>query len=283
MRETLPIALKLMFGHEGGYSNAKTDKGNYLNGVLVGTKYGITGQTLAAYRNKPVSAGDVRALSLDEAEAIYHKNYWVQAGGDMLPVGLDYAVFDTGVMSGPARAVRILQQVVGTRQDGNVGVQTLEAVKNYRGGIKQLIRDYCDARMAFLRGIDGAQGWSANCRGWERRVTGIDPKGVYKPEPGVIGNALTLADNSTQPGPLTTPNPVVPDPAPIDTGAKAEPAEPNPWLKPDVLGPVGGAIGGLGTIAAGSGPVQIALGVAIVVAAIVGGYFAFKTIRAQVV
>ena len=41
-RETLPVALSLMFGHEGGYSDKRSDRGNYLDGVLVGTKYGVT-------------------------------------------------------------------------------------------------------------------------------------------------------------------------------------------------------------------------------------------------
>ncbi|WP_262517195.1 glycosyl hydrolase 108 family protein [Agrobacterium tumefaciens] len=40
-RETLPVALDLMFGHEGGYVNAKTDRGDPI-------KYGITHKTLAA-------------------------------------------------------------------------------------------------------------------------------------------------------------------------------------------------------------------------------------------
>ncbi|WP_322885470.1 hypothetical protein U8C32_09155 [Sinorhizobium medicae] len=29
-RETLPVALELMFGDEGGYSNHKGDRGNWL-------------------------------------------------------------------------------------------------------------------------------------------------------------------------------------------------------------------------------------------------------------
>ncbi len=44
-RETLPVALDLMFGHEGGYSNVKTDRGGP-------TKYGVTHTTLAARRGE---------------------------------------------------------------------------------------------------------------------------------------------------------------------------------------------------------------------------------------
>lgn len=43
MRETLPKAFELMFGYEGGYVNAKSDRGGP-------TKYGITHRTLAKHR-----------------------------------------------------------------------------------------------------------------------------------------------------------------------------------------------------------------------------------------
>ncbi|AFL49377.1 lysozyme family protein [Sinorhizobium fredii] len=125
----LPVALELTFGDEGGYSNQKGDRGNYLNGALVGTKYGITRQTLAAHRGvKSVTAAQVKAMSREEAEDIYRRSYWGQSGGD-LPPGLDYAVFNSGVMSGPSRAVKILQETLGVREDGHVGEQTLAAVR----------------------------------------------------------------------------------------------------------------------------------------------------------
>ena len=186
-KETLPLALKLMFGHEGGYSNVKTDKGGP-------TKYGITLATLSAHRGRKCSAEDVKGLTLGEAEAIYRKSYWTQSGGDLLPVGLDYCNFDTGVNSGPGRANRILQQVVGVAPDGIIGVKTLDAVNKYPGGIEKLIRDYCDARMAFLRSLTNkATGFPVNGRGWSRRVTGVDPLGKLATTPGVVGEALKLA------------------------------------------------------------------------------------------
>ncbi|MET2825871.1 glycosyl hydrolase 108 family protein [Mesorhizobium shangrilense] len=47
------------------------------------TKYGVTLKTLRAYRGKPnLHAGDVKALTLNGAEAIYRTSYWTQAGGD---------------------------------------------------------------------------------------------------------------------------------------------------------------------------------------------------------
>lgn len=263
-RETLPTALALMFGHEGGYVNAKTDRGGP-------TKYGITHRTLAAHRGvASVTAAQVKALTLKEAEEIYRRSYWTQSGGDLLPVGLDYAAFDYGVNSGPARAVKSLQKVVGVTQDGIVGGQTVAAVGRYPGGVSALIRAYCDERMRFLRSLGGAQGWSANGRGWTRRVTGKDPKGQWKDDLGVVGNALRLAAGA---------QPV--EPAPVPAG-KANPADRSVTdivkQEPSL---VVSLLSALGAFAAGAGPVQWALAAAVVAGIGYGIYRLVKRERAN--
>lgn len=260
-RETLPEALRLMFGHEGGYSNNKSDPGGP-------TKYGITHRTLAAHRGVPsVTAAQVKALTLKEAEEIYRRSYWTQSGGDLLPVGLDYAAFDYGVNSGPARAVKSLQKVVGVVQDGIVGGQTLAAVERYPGGVEALIRAYCDERMRFLRGL---KTWGSFGRGWTIRVTGKDPKGQYKAQPGVVGNALRMAAGTQ---PVET--------APVPAG-KANPADRSvvdivkkePTLLVSLLS-------ALGAFAAGAGPVQWALAAAVVAGIGYGIYRLVKRERAN--
>lgn len=264
MRETLPRALELMFGHEGGYSNARTDSGGP-------TKYGVTHKTLAAHRGvASVTAEQVKALKLSEAEEIYRKGYWTQSGGDILPVGLDYAAFDFGVNSGPARAVKVLQRLVGVPEDGNAGPQTLAAVKAYKGGIAKLIKDYCEARMGFLRSLKNPKtGFPVNGRGWTIRVTGVDPKGLYAPSLGVVGNALAMVSHQPVETPIN---------APVGGDAKAVPPAPNPWTKPEVLAPIGGILPAIGAMVAGSGPLQWALAIGFLVAVCLGAYYAFRRI-----
>lgn len=264
MRETLGVALRLCFGSEGGYSNRKSDAGGP-------TKFGITAKTLAAHLGKPsVSAERVQALTLTEAETIYRKSYWAQSGGDVLPKGLDYAAFDFGVNSGPHRAVKVLQKVLGVTQDGWIGEKTLAAIADYPNGLEQLITDYCDARMAFLRKLGGPQGFSANGRGWTIRVTGTDPLGKWKQQPGVIGNALKMARGEFEP---IADAPHDYDGAPEGGDAKAEPKAKNPWLDPGVIfSGAGSILGSLGALFAGTGPVQWALAVAIIGAAGVGAF-----------
>jgi lysozyme family protein len=285
MRDNLDDSLKLMFGHEGGYSNVKTDKGGP-------TKYGITHKTLAAYLGVgSVSAARVKSMTIVEAEAIYRKNYWPQSGGDLLPAGLDYAAFDFGVNSGPPKAVKMLQQVLGFTGgdvDGWIGTETMKLIDGYAGGAAQLIRDYCDARMSYLRSIKNSKtGFPVNGRGWTIRVTGIDPKGEWAPVPGVLGNALAMAAG----GQAAKKIDVTPAPMPADVateiGAKAPVPEPNPWTKPEVLLPIGGAVvsGGSGAAAAAaptllnSPYIQIGILFTIIVLVSFGAYFAFQRIK----
>lgn len=262
MRQTLPEALELMFGDEGGYSNHPSDPGGP-------TKYGVTHRTLAAHRGVPrVNPDQVRALTLAEAEEIYRRSYWSQSGGDLLPVGLDYAVFDFGVNSGPARAVKTLQKVVGVRQDGVVGAQTVAAVGKH--AVVDVITALCAERMRFLRGL---KTWRKFGRGWAIRVTGKDPKGAYADVPGVIGNATAMAK-----GAVTQKTPIGP------RGGKADPADRSVTdivKNPEAWGPLTGLVSGLGALVAGSGPVQWALAAGIVAGVAVGVWFFIKRARSE--
>ena len=84
---------------------------------------------------------------------------------DDLPAGVDYAVFDYGVNSGIARAARVLQRLVGTSVDGEVGPDTIVATA--RAKPAELINQICDERLAFLQGL---RTWSVFGNGWGRRV-----------------------------------------------------------------------------------------------------------------
>src|SRR5690554_3967496 len=130
---------------EGGYVDHPSDPGG-------ATNLGITHRTLAAWRGKPVTKQDVRNLTRAEALEIYKAQYWRTSGADRMPAGLDYAVFDYAVNSGPARAVKDLQRVLGVGVDGVVGAQTLAAIAARKAA--DLIRALCDRRRAFVRALN---------------------------------------------------------------------------------------------------------------------------------
>lgn len=158
MERNLNTSITLVFGHEGGYVNHPKDPGGP-------TKYGITQRTLKAWRGKPVSIADVKALTLDEASRILKAQYWGPVRGDALPSGLDHAMFDFAVNSGPAQAAKILQRILGVAADGVIGARTLQAVaaKN----IASLLDTLKAERMVFLKSL---KNWKTFGDGWGKRV-----------------------------------------------------------------------------------------------------------------
>lgn len=150
---------------EGSYSDHPSDPGG-------ATNMGITHRTLAAWRKVPsVTKQQVKDLTRQEALAIYEANYWRTSGADRLPEGLDYAVFDYAVNSGPARAVKDLQRVVGAGVDGVFGSQTLAAVERY--GAVRAIEGLTARRQVYVRDLHN---YATFGRGWERRIADVAAK-----------------------------------------------------------------------------------------------------------
>lgn len=152
--------------HEGGFVNQPSDPGGFTN-------RGITLATLSAWRGRTAMPSDIRALTEAEAKEIYRAKYWDAIRGDSLPAGVDLAVFDFAVNSGPGRAARALQSLVGVTQDGAIGPKTLAAVGSAEPA--RLASDLCRTRLAWMRGLPT---WVAFGRGWERRVLEVEAQAV---------------------------------------------------------------------------------------------------------
>lgn len=158
---TFERAMTHVFAHEGGFVDHPLDPGG-------ATNLGITLATLSAWRGRTVSVAEVRALTRTEATAIYRARYWDAVRADDLPAGLDYALFDYAIHSGPARAVRALQAIVGVATDGIVGPLTLRAVAARSTGA--VIAALCDRRMSLLRRLST---FATFGRGWTSRVDAV--------------------------------------------------------------------------------------------------------------
>lgn len=160
------LCLAEVLPHEGGYVDHPDDPGG-------ATNLGVTHATLAAWRGKPVTKDDVRNITKAEAAAIYRARYWNAVKGDSLPPGVDLAVFDFAVNSGPVRAAKALQAVLGVPPDGAIGAATLAALA--KAPRVTTIIDLCDARMRFLRGL---RTFPTFGKGWTRRVNSIEAAAI---------------------------------------------------------------------------------------------------------
>jgi lysozyme family protein len=88
-------AMDFVFRWEGGYGNDPNDPGGE-------THFGISKR---AYPHL-----DIKNLTKEEAEAIYHEDYWNKAKCPELSYPLDMVVFDTAVNLGVGRALGFLQK-----------------------------------------------------------------------------------------------------------------------------------------------------------------------------
>ena len=155
-------AFERLIGHEGGYSTDRNDPGNWTggkvgSGTLKGTKYGIAANTYPSL--------DIKNLTIEQAKAIYKKDWWDKLGADQLHPSIVYQLWDFAVNAGKNRAIRELQQAVGVPDDGIIGPKTIAAVN---------AKDVNDALMLLvserLRFYTSLPKWSTYGKGWTNRV-----------------------------------------------------------------------------------------------------------------
>ena len=101
-----------VLAEEGGLSDHPADPGGL-------TKYGIS------KRSYPTL--DIAGLTLDDAKALYRRDYWQVLHGDQLPSGLDLLMLDCAINQGPVTAIKLLQRTLRIQDDGIIGPETLSA------------------------------------------------------------------------------------------------------------------------------------------------------------
>ena len=155
-----------VLAREGGYTDHPADRGGPTN-------YGITLARLQEWRKdfQPVvTADDVKAMTQDEARAIYRKHY-IEIPGYL---GIDEPrlfdlVVDCAVNHGPSRATKWLQEALGVTQDGELGPRTLAALS--RTWQPRLYRDIIASRIAFYgRIISRDHSQAVFASGWMNRA-----------------------------------------------------------------------------------------------------------------
>ena len=157
-------AIRKILAHEGGFVDHPADPGG-------ATNKGITIATYRRYIKRNGTVADLKALTTEQAVMVYKRQYWDAVQADSLPPGVDYAVADFAVNSGPSRAAKYLQAIVGVSQDGRIGPQTLAAVAKMDP--REIINRLCDDRLAFMKRIQGGKLWRTFGRGWQRRVDDV--------------------------------------------------------------------------------------------------------------
>lgn len=142
-------AFERLLGHEGGYVNDPRDPGGETN-------WGISKR---AYPDV-----DIKALTQDQAKAIYRRDYWAPVRADELPDSVRFDVFDAAVNSGTTQSAKWLQRAAGAQPDGVIGAQTVAAARSAGPLLATHFNGY---RLQFYT---DSGNWPTYGKGWARRV-----------------------------------------------------------------------------------------------------------------
>ncbi|MES9284854.1 glycosyl hydrolase 108 family protein [Cutibacterium acnes] len=135
---------------EGGYTKLPGDTGGETNhgisdardGKLDGYACGVpagNGGTICV---------PVKALTKEQAEAIYRRDYFAPIRGDELHPAVACAVFDFGVNSGTVTAIKALQRACSVAPDGKLGPITVAKANSLNP--RSIAESVCNLRIEFL-------------------------------------------------------------------------------------------------------------------------------------
>ena len=103
---------KTTFKFEGGFQAFANDTANYCDGKLVGTNHGISAVAYKGFYGKCPTVEQMKALTIDQAKAIYKKNYWDVIQGDLIAnQSVAHIFFDAHIASGGYGLKRIKQYI----------------------------------------------------------------------------------------------------------------------------------------------------------------------------
>lgn len=155
-------AFERTVGHEGGYTADSRDRGNWTSGVigkgeLRGTKFGISAMS---YPNV-----DIKNLTVNEAKAIYKRDFWDALNLGSAPQVMQFQLFDAAINHGWRRVVPMLQRAVGVKDDGIIGPKTIAAAKAMDPN--DLVMKFLAERIEYFTKLSTfttyARGWMVRC------------------------------------------------------------------------------------------------------------------------
>ena len=156
---TFNDAFDRLISHEGGYSDDPRDAGNWTGGAqgvgqLKGTRFGIAASSYGYL--------DIKNLSLDQARAIYRRDFWDVCGA--AHPAIKFQLFDASVNHGPGNAIRFLQRAVKVADDGDWGVKSQAALESMEAN--DVLLRFLGHRLKFWASL---QKFDIYGRGWTNR------------------------------------------------------------------------------------------------------------------
>lgn len=184
---TQPFFKKIL-AIEGGYQAFPTDNGNYCQGQLIGTKYGMSAVAVSTWWGRCPSVAEMQALTESDAFGFYSWYFDIfnlyQVENQQL-----FELLANNTMGSPSNAAKIEQRVLkglgyNVAVDGSRGPQTIAAINDahVRHGVK-FYNQVRDAWVQYLRSLNRPE----FIEGWMYRMNKYFP-----PISGEMGTSLGL-------------------------------------------------------------------------------------------
>jgi lysozyme family protein len=158
--------LKVILAQEGGdkYHEVTGDSG-------LATKYGIS---LTFYKTIEPDATkeDIKELTYQDAYSIYKKYFYEGVNLHLIDNELlRLHLFSHGVNAGTGRAIKMLQKILGVKEDGVLGTMTASKTNLYKNP-PELTQGYANARLVYYEKIvEKNPSQKKFLQGWKNRVT----------------------------------------------------------------------------------------------------------------
>jgi len=154
-------AIDRLLSHEGGFTDDPRDDGNWTGGrcgvgICKGTKFGISAASFPDV--------DIKNLTRDGAKDIYRRRYW-DAVKDVSDA-VRFQMLDAGVNHGTHRAIKLLQQAIGTTADGAWGPASSAAAT--AADNNDILMRFVAYRLDFMT---HCRTWDTYGKGWARRIS----------------------------------------------------------------------------------------------------------------
>jgi len=150
------------------YENDSTDTGGC-------THFGLILDDVKTFFNKPnATCEDVKALTKDDAKAMYKKMYWDKFKADEIKnQSLAEYIVDGAINQGVGTITNYIQQILGLEADGIFGSKTLAGVNSHDGAdlYSKLKQKRIDK---YNRIVENNPSQVKFIKGWMNRVNAID-------------------------------------------------------------------------------------------------------------
>jgi len=156
MTDNFLKCIDVILKNEGGFQDNPKDKGNWANGILKGTKYGISARQYPDL--------DIKNLTVDQAKEIYFRDYWLKCKLDGIEdLNAALQILDFCVTSGPYKAIRAAQKCSFAYEDGIMGPASIKAINM----ALCFIEKYRNERLRFYATLDD---WEWAGHSWTERT-----------------------------------------------------------------------------------------------------------------